>query len=87
MAKWIEIRKEEPKSKLYLLTSLAETRSYDVVRSMVVRATTEEEARKAASLKSMDETATTWLLPKLSHCEVIPIEGETQVLCIDSING
>ena len=74
--------------KLFLITRTERAHtSYDVVRSMVVRAEDEAEARQEAAMKSMDEGAMMWLQPSMSYCEEINPDGEAQVLCVDAVNG
>ena len=90
MAKWNlqSLPSIEPKMKLFLITRIERAHtSYDVVRSMVVRAEDEEQARQEASMKSMDEGALMWLQSSMSYCEEINSDGEAQVLCVDALNG
>lgn len=88
MAKWVlpTSCKEEPETSIYLLTRTARASSHDVVRSMVVRAENETQARFLASQKAMDEGDYIWLQPEYSHIEEIE-DGEPQVLCVDAVNG
>ena len=53
MAKWT-LPEKDPVRSIYLLTRTARALNYDVVRSMVVRAFDEQEARKLASEKAME---------------------------------
>jgi hypothetical protein len=89
MAKWNlpSLPSIEPRMKLFLITRTERAPSYDVVRSMVVRAEDEDQARQEAAMKSMDEGAIVWLQPSMSHCEEISTDGEAQVLCVDAVNG
>ena len=77
----------EPKMKLFLITRTERAPSYDVVRSMVIRAVDEDQARQEAVMKSMDEGEIMWLQPSMSYCEEINPDGEPQVLCVDAISG
>ena len=86
MAKWT-LPGQEPKMSIYLLTRTTRAPSYDVVRSMVVRALTEQDARQLASEKAMDEGKYMWLEADHSHCEEIDDMGEAQVMCVDAVNG
>jgi len=87
MAKWIfSTHEQEPIMTLYLLTRTSRAPSYDVVRSMVVRAENETQARFLASQKAMDEGDYMWLQPEHSHIEEIE-NGEALVLCVDAVNG
>lgn len=73
--------------KLFLITQTAKFISYDTVRSMVVRAEDEDQARQEASLKAMDEGNMVWLQPAMSNCAEISLDMEAQVICVDAING
>ena len=86
MAKW-QLPGEEPRMSIYLLTRTSDAPSYDIVRSMVVRAMTEQEARQLASEKAMDEGKYMWLEADHSHCEEIDERGDAQVMCVDVVNG
>ena len=56
---------------------------YDTVDSLVVRASSEEEARKLAQSVAGDEggNASFWLDAKESHCFPLSQEGEPEVIC------
>jgi len=87
MAKWdLSKYEQEPVMQIYLLTRTSRAPSYDVVRSMVVRAKNENQARFLASEKAMDEGDYMWLDPQHSHIEEVE-DGEPQVLCVDAVNG
>lgn len=86
MAKWV-LPGQDPVRSIYLLTRTTRAPSYDVVRSMVVRAFDEQEARKLASEKAMDEGAYIWLEANHSHCEELTEAGDSQVVCVDAVNG
>lgn len=87
MAKWtFPTHEQEPIMNLYLITRTVRAPSYDVVRSMVVRAENETQARFLASEKAMDEGAYMWTDPNYSHIEEIE-DGEAQVICVDAVNG
>lgn len=86
MAKWT-LPGQDPERSIYLLTRTTQASSYDVVRSMVVRAFDEQEARKLASEKAMDEGAYMWLEANHSHCEELTSAGDSQVVCVDAVNG
>lgn len=90
MTKWnlSSLPSIEPRMKLFLITRTERAHtSYDVVRSMVVRAENEDKARQEAAMKSMDEGPMMWLQPSMSYCEEINLDGESQVLCVDALNG
>ena len=88
MAKWTlpTSHEQDPIMNIYLLTRTERAPSYDVVRSMVVRAENETQARFLASQKAMDEGDYIWLDSNYSHIEEIE-DGEAQVLCVDAVNG
>lgn len=86
MAKWT-LTGQDPERSIYLLTRTTKAPSYDVVNSMVVRAFDEQEARKLASEKAMDEGSYIWLEANHSYCEELTSVGESQVVCLDSTDG
>jgi len=73
--------------RLYILARKRDCNSYDVVNSVIVRATSPTEARKLASEQRMDEGADTWLHPAFSSCTTLTTKGASKVICIDSTNG
>ena len=85
MAKWT-LPEEDRVQSIYLLRRIKQSPIYNTVRSMVVRADNETQARFLASQEAMDEGDYTWLNPNFSHIEEIE-DGEAQVLCVDALNG
>lgn len=70
--------------KLWLLTRLADTPVYDVTNGMVVRAESEERARKvAAALTISDDGPETWLNPNGSTCDELTAHGAEMVVLRD----
>jgi hypothetical protein len=66
---------------------LSGTPKWDVAEAFVVRAGSEDEARRFASQGKGDEGAECWLDPKSSRCSVLTTEGTPGVVIRDFCNG
>ena len=74
--------------RIYILGRLEKSIRYDEVMEIVVRASSEEEARKLASPKGMDEGKDIWLDPKKTSCDPVPLLlSKAEVICVSAING
>lgn len=60
---------------------------YDLVNGAIVRAGSEDEARSLLSTQAMDEGPNAWLNPALSTCEILAIEGISEIIIKDCSNG
>lgn len=71
--------------RLWILDRLVDTDKYDVTLSVVVRATTEEKARKLAHENEGPHSRTegVWLNPKKSSCEALSARGKSEVIITD----
>jgi hypothetical protein len=71
--------------RLWILDRLVDTDKYDVTLGVVVRATTEEKARKLAHEAEGPHTypKDLWLNPKNSSCEVLSARGKSEVIITD----
>lgn len=71
------------KMRLWLLKREKMRPYYDVADGFIVRAETEDDARKIASLDAGDEGNTTWLSAKYSSCEPLSEIGPAQSILRD----
>jgi len=61
--------------------------TWDCAYGFVVRAESEESARKLAAIEAGDEERDAWTNPALSTCEVLDPNGEADVVMRDFCTG
>ena len=69
---------------LYILKPIKEwTPWYDKTNGVIVRAETEESARKSASTRYGNEGREVWLMPDKTSCKVLTADGKREVIMVD----
>jgi hypothetical protein len=68
---------------LYLVQRPPEVASYGELHAVVVRASTDREARLSAALQSGAEGNDCWLNAGSSSCEILTANGDAGIICRD----
>lgn len=58
----------------------SESYGWDEVDLFVVRASTEQQARKVAAVRPGCESQDRWLDPSRSTCERVPVNGDSEII-------